>query len=323
MVFVADNPSTAAFARAFEKNIGDDDLIFLSDPEESDHGETEKSGKSRKKKAVEDEDAEMTPGSQEEAEEEEEEELNTEKRAERLQQARLLRDGENVNKATTTTATNTVIKTKTFVVPGEEESLEDDDRQVDPIDEYKETMRRTKVIRNILDGFDNEVDLASQSLDLPSQRRTLPSTFNLLDRIVDKGPVEESAASVKAGGDVDVTAIARPRMLARQNSSFLSEERRTQFLSTVGEESRGGNAGNRMVKDVNRRKMAFATSKKTTDGGSSSSSSVSVTTTTATSSSSSLSDASSGKRVPGKVPRLPSDGSSSRLLSLLSFEEEE
>lgn len=271
---------------------------------------------------MEDEDAEMTPGSQEEEEEEEEEELNTEKRAERLQQARLLRDGENVNKATTTTTTNTVIKTKTFVVPGEEESLEDDDRQVDPIDEYKETMRRTKVIRNILDGFDNEVDLASQSLDLPSQRRTLPSTFNLLDRIVDKGTVEESAASVRAGGDVDVTAIARPRMLARQNSSFLSEERRTQFLSTVGEDSRGGNAGNRMVKDVNRRKMAFATSKKTTDGGSSSSSSVSVTTTTTTSSSS-LSDASSGKRVPGKVPRLPSDGSSSRLLSLLSFEEEE
>ncbi|KAI9235724.1 MAG: MRC1-like domain-containing protein [Podila humilis] len=325
---LADNPSTAAFARAFEKNIGDDDLIFLSDPEESDHGDTEKSGKSRKKEVVEDEDADMTLGGQDEAEASEEE-LNTEKRAERLQQARLLRDGKalsEVTTTTTTTTTTTVIKTKTSTVPGEEVSLEDDDGHVDPIDEYKETMRRTKVIRNILDGFDDEVDLASQSLDLPSQRRTLPSTFNLLDRIVDKGPVEDSAASMRTGGDVDVTAIARPRMLARQNSSFLSEERRTQFLSTVGEESRGGNAGNRMVKEVNRRKMAFATSKKTTDGGSSSSSSssssVSVTTTTMISPSSS-SDTSSGKRVPGKVPRLPSDGSSSRLLSLLSFEEEE
>ncbi|KAG0079906.1 hypothetical protein BGZ92_000846, partial [Podila epicladia] len=316
---LADNPSTAAFARAFEKNIGDDDLIFLSDPEESDHGGTEKSGKSKKKEAMvsDDEDADMTPEGHDN--EESEEELNTDKRAERLQQARLLRDS-----AAEIVSEVTVTKTKAMVVPGEEESLEDGN-EADPIDEYKETMRRTKVIRNILDGFDDEVDLASQSMDLPSQRRTLPSTFNLLDRIIDKGPMEESASSLRTGGtDVDVTAIARPRMLARQNSSFLSEERRTQFLSTVGEESRGGNAGNRMVKEVNRRKMAFATSKKTTDGGgSSSSSSMSVTSTITTTAISSLSFLSDGNRVPGKVPRLPSDGSSSRLLSLLSFEEEE
>ncbi|KAG0008968.1 hypothetical protein BGZ82_004318, partial [Podila clonocystis] len=297
-------------------NIGDDDLIFLSDPEESDHGETEKSSKSKKKEvmASEDEDADMIPEGQDD--EESEEELNTDKRAERLQQARLLRHG-----AAEIVSEVAVTKTKTMVVPGEEESTVDDN-EVDPIDEYKETMRRTKVIRSILDGFDDEVDLASQSMDLPSQRRGLPSTFNLLDRIIDKGPMEEPASALRTvGTDVDVTAIARPRMLARQNSSFLSEERRTQFLSTVGEENRGGNAGNRMVKEVNRRKMAFATSKKTTDGGgSSSSSSVSVTTATTMSAISSSSD---GKRVQGKVPRLPSDGSSSRLLSLLSFEEEE
>lgn len=267
--------------------------------------------------ASDDEDADMTPEGQ--GNEESEEELNTNKRTERLQQARLLRDG-----AAEIVSEVTVTKTKTLIVPGEEESLEDDNDELDPIDEYKETMRRTKVIRNILDGLDDEVDLASQSVDLPSQRRALPSTFNLLDRIIDKGPMEESTVSSRTGGaDVDVTAIARPRMLARQNSSFLSEERRTQFLSTVGEESRGGNAGNRMVKEVNRRKMAFATSKKTTDGGGSSSSSsmsVTATTTTTTTPTTASSD---GKRVPGKVPRLPSDGSSSRLLSLLSFEEEE
>ncbi|KAF9404989.1 hypothetical protein BGZ94_003826 [Podila epigama] len=326
----------AAFARAFEKNIGDEDLIFLSDPEESDHGgattsaatkdkAAKKSDKDRGKSrttAEDDSDSNDDSGGEkdDEVEEEAEESLNTDKRAERLQKARTLRD------AAEALSTN--------ADPLEHETLDnendDEGEAMNPIDEYKETLRRTKVIRGILEGLDDEMDLASQSMatTTSSQRRVQSSTFNLLDRIVDTGPVSESHSHHNGGGNsetVDVTAIARPRMLARQHSSFLSEERRTQFLSTVGEESRGGNASNRIVKDVNRRKMAFATSKRSSSSGSmessnaSSSTLLSITSSSSSSSTASFSKSSSAtlsgsgstsarNNVPGKVPRMPSDG---------------
>ncbi|KAF8944513.1 hypothetical protein BGZ47_004140 [Haplosporangium gracile] len=375
---LADNPNTAAFARAFKKNMDDDQLVFLSDADESaeedespkdDQGGPSSAAKDRQHQMS--EDAESSEEDAELSEEDDEgESLNMDKRQARLQKARLIRDESDQSfygsmdpnaitamtkgqilpfdvspddwltedsQAFETLSTSTPVRTTSKAT----DSLthETPASQVDIIDEYKDVMRRTKVIRDILDG----VDEVAEDGAMTSPSCTKSAMFGLLDRIVDRTSLSDSStvrSSVDAPSgfvqssshnDVDVSAFVRPRMLARQNSSFLSEDRRNQFLSTVGEDSRGGNASTRVVKEVNRRKMAFATSKKLTSTGSFSTSSSAaaatitsstktITTTTATSVTRTTKIAS--LKTAG-VQRAPSASGPGRLLQILSLEGEE
>ncbi|KAF9957710.1 hypothetical protein BGZ72_001520 [Mortierella alpina] len=306
---LADNPKTAAYARAFRKDKDDDQLVFLSDADESnDEADSSSKAKSAGRTGSDKEDDdmaslesedEMQPASHHVESEEEEEMLNTDKRKEKLRQARLLRDAdeESVNEAMESGALTAL--TKGQALPFGDSSSDDvfSEPTVDntvrvkksaevrkePVEEYQDILRRKKVIQDIIDGVEDPVeqDVGQTS----SQRRRTSSSFSayrLMDRIVDRSQLADSdlgagSASTSAFGgtlggraaaEVDVEAIVRPRTLSRQNSSFMCEERKARFLSTVGEESRGANAGNRVVKEVNRRKMAFATSSKQ-DGASS------------------------------------------------------
>ncbi|KAF9092111.1 hypothetical protein BGX23_004601 [Mortierella sp. AD031] len=391
---LADNPNTAAFARAFKKNLDDEQLIFLSDPDESadEDGSSKKADKDKrsgKKKATDDSDdngEEMVASDgdddmgqnrplqksigveldDEDEDDDEEESLNTDKRQERLRMARLVRDESNRSFNGSMDPDAIAAMTKGQVLPfdvsSEENWLFEDPKpahepsastrtpakakgtscrvsssQADTVDEYKDVMRRTKVIRDILDGVDDGPE--DDAMSSPSRTRT-SSMFGLVNRIVDRTTLSDTSAARSSAGmsgldssshnEVDVTAIVRPRMLARQNSSFLSEDRRNQFLSTVGEDSRGGNASTRVVKEVNRRKMAFATSKKsttTTSTGSSSAGAATITsTTTTTTSTTTSSTARMAKNAALKnagVQSASGSSGSSRLLQILSFEGEE
>ncbi|KAF9541773.1 hypothetical protein EC957_002673 [Mortierella hygrophila] len=369
---LADNPNTAAFARAFKKNMDDDQLIFLSDADES----AEEDGSSKDDQGgplsvVKDQQHRMSDDAELSEKDEEGELLNTDKRQERLRKARLVRDesdqsfyGSMDPDAITSMTKGQVLP---FVVASEGDRIAGDSRtlmtpststpvrgtskatdsltpgisasQGDAIDEYKDVMRRTKVIRDILDGVDEVVE--DGSMTSPSRARS--SLFGLQDRIVDRTslsdssvarpPVDASSEFVQGSShnDVDVSAIVRPRLLARQNSSFLSEDRRNQFLSTVGEDSRGGNASTRVVKEVNRRKMAFATSKKSTSTGSLSTSSsaaaVTVTSSTTTSTTTAATSVTRTAKIANLknmgVQRAMSASGSGRLLQILSLEGEE
>ncbi|KAG0048522.1 hypothetical protein BGZ83_006538 [Gryganskiella cystojenkinii] len=317
---LADNPATAAFARAFKKNVDDDQLVFLSDVDETD-SEAESARKKNKNKHRKAERMGGTQGDlellasgegeciainendyEEEEEEEEDEVLNTDKRKARLREARLQQEGslnqEDVQEESLVVGSIAAM-TRAQVLPfgpsevsSDVETLSVSSKSsvvIAPVDELKEALRRNMVIRSIMDGVDDPlmtVDPDDERQPLPSsQIQSSKSSFSIMDRIRinDASSVVEGLtttnSSTTSGNTagfaneavVDVTAIARPRMLVRQSSSFLSEERRTQFLSTVGEESRGGNAGTRVVKEVNRRGMAFATSKTAPDTVSSSS----------------------------------------------------
>ncbi|KAG9061917.1 hypothetical protein KI688_006633 [Linnemannia hyalina] len=368
---LADNPNTAAFARAFKKNMDDDQLIFLSDADES----AEEDGSSKDDQGgppsvVKDQQHRMSDDAESSEEDEEGELLNTDKRQERLRKARLVRDesdqsfyGSMDPDAITSMTKGQVLPfvvasegdriagdSKTLMTPstptpvrGTSKSTDSSTRgtsasQGDAIDEYKDVMRRTKVIRDILDGVDEVVE--DGGMTSPSRARS--SLFGLQDRIVDRTSLSDSSVarpSVDAPSgfvqgsshnDVDVSAIVRPRLLTRQNSSFLSEDRRNQFLSTVGEDSRGGNASTRVVKEVNRRKMAFATSKKSTSTGSLSTSSAAAVTVTSSSTTSTTTTAASVTRT-AKIANLKNVGvqramsasGSGRLLRILSLEGEE
>ncbi|KAG0286859.1 hypothetical protein BGZ96_009103 [Linnemannia gamsii] len=368
---LADNPNTAAFARAFKKNMDDDQLIFLSDADES----AEEDGPSKDDReghsdAAKDRQSQMLVDAESSEEEEEEESLNTDKRQEKLRRARLVRDesdqsfyGSMDPEAITAMTKGQLLP---FDVSSEDDRVADDFRspqtasilstsqtspkstdpssrrisasQADSINEYKDVMRRTKVIRDILDGVDEVVE--DGAMTSPSRARS--SLSGLLDRIVDRTSLSDSSTNLSSlnppafgqdssHNDVDVTAIVRPRMLARQNSSFLSEDRRNQFLSTVGEDNRGGNASTRLVKEVNRRKMAFATSKKSTSTGSFSTSSAaatvtvntSTTTTTTTTTTSVTRTTKTAAPKNAGVQNATSAIGSSRLLQILSHEGEE
>ncbi|KAG0206209.1 hypothetical protein BGX28_002305 [Mortierella sp. GBA30] len=313
---LADNPKTAAYARALRKDKDDDQLVFLSDPDESnDEADPSSKGKKSSINAVEgDDDEEMADATSEdelpyvelndadEEEEEEEEVLNTDKRKEKFRLARLLRDANGASANGSMESGTIAAMTKGQALPFgnssrdhalSEETVskpnlleEADDStlsrtdgasavQKDPMEEYEDILRRKKVIQDIIDGVEDPMDVDANKAS--SQRRHTPSlhsSFDLMDRVIDRSALadaDHAAGSTglsssgallanRPGAEVDVTAIAHPRTLTRQNSSFLSEERKTRFLSTVGEDSRGANAGNRVVKEVNRRRMAFATS---------------------------------------------------------------
>ncbi|KAF9288491.1 hypothetical protein BGZ68_000196 [Mortierella alpina] len=321
---LADNPKTAAYARAFRKDKDDDQLVFLSDPDESnDEADSSSKAKSSGRAGSDREDDDMISlqsddevqpaRHNEESEEEEEEMLNTDKRKEKLRQARLLRDADEGSMNETMESGALTAMTKGQALPFGESSNDDafSERTADndstvssvrakksaevrrePVEEYEDILRRKKVIQDIIDGVEDPVeqDMSQSS----SQRRRTSASFSayrLMDRIVDRSQLADSDLGASSGNtsafggggrpgaEVDVEAIVRPRTLSRQNSSFMCEERKARFLSTVGEESRGGNAGNRVVKEVNRRRMAFATSSKQ-DGASTASSSSSSSSTT-------------------------------------------
>ncbi|KAI7819684.1 hypothetical protein BC939DRAFT_459493 [Gamsiella multidivaricata] len=314
---LADNPNTAAFAKAFQKHVDDDQMIFLSDPDDSDHeaetttkdevgttrssnddiddqemedvqSETRKSEKARISLGQKDVQQRQQVREEEDEDEEEDEPLNTDKRKERLHLARLYQYGgqESLDAAmasSKTIAAMTKGQTLPFDIKANESTtraevepaatattLDDRPAKDDPIDEFKETIRRSKTIRDIMEGVDDHAELASQS-SISSQRIS-SLTSNILTRIIDRpslidssgtaGPVQGSVTMLSAT-DENMQVIAQPRMGPRQNSSFMSGERRSQFLSTVGDESRGLQGGGRVVKEVNRRRMAFATTKKT------------------------------------------------------------
>ncbi|KAF9950744.1 hypothetical protein BGZ70_001243 [Mortierella alpina] len=358
---LADNPKTAAYARAFRKDKDDDLLVFLSDPDES-NDEADSSSKakslSRTGGGRDDEDMasldsedEVQPVQHVEESEDEDEMLNTDKRKDKLRQARLLRDadGGSVNESMESGALTAM--TKGQALPFGDSSSDDvvSERTVDndttvsavrakkpaerrePVDEYEDILRRKKVIQDIIDGVEDPVeqDMSQAS----SQRRRTSSSFSayrLMDRIVDRSQLPDPDLGAgsgstsafgggRAGPEVDVEAIVRPRALSRQNSSFMCEERKARFLSTVGEESRGANAGNRVVKEVNRRRMAFATSSKQDGASTASTSSSSSSTTTVRGVASQPSDpsATSKKGRTGAVPSGPS-----RLLKILTVDEE-
>ncbi|KAG0078602.1 hypothetical protein BGZ90_004848 [Linnemannia elongata] len=368
---LADNPNTAAFARAFKKNMDDDQLIFLSDADESaeeDGSSKDDQGGSR---SVAKERQHQMSDDAESSEEDEGELLNMDKRQERLRKARLVREESDQSFYGSMDPDAITAMTKGQVLPfdvaSEDDRVAEDDTalrtpttltpvratskatdsstrgisasQVDAIDEYKDVMRRTKIIRDILDGVDEVVE--DGHMTSPSRIRS--SLYGLQDRIVDRTSLSDSTmarSSVDGSSgfvqgsshnDVDVSAIVRPRLLARQNSSFLSEDRRNQFLSTVGEDSRGGNASTRVVKEVNRRKMAFATSKKSTSTGSlsTSSSAAAVTVTSSTTTSTTITSTSVTRTTKVAdlrnvgVQRANSASGSSRLLQILSLEGEE
>ncbi|KAF9152618.1 hypothetical protein BG015_004988 [Linnemannia schmuckeri] len=373
---LADNPNTAAFARAFKKNMDDDQLVFLSDADESaeedgsskdDQGGPSSAATDRQHQMS--KDTESSEDDTESSEEDEGESLNMDKRQARLQKARLVRDESDQSFYGSMDPNAITAMTKGQVLPfgiALDDWLMEDSKalkplststpvrtsskatdsltreifasQADTIDEYKDVMRRTKVIRDILDGVDEVVEDGAMT----SPSRAKSSLSGLLDRIVDRTSLSDSSmarSSVDAPSgfvqssshnDVDVSAIVRPRTLARQNSSFLSEDRRNQFLSTVGEDSRGGNASTRVVKEVNRRKMAFATSKKSNSTGSFSTSSsaaaVTVTSTKTTTTTATTSVTRTAKIASLKtagVQRAPSASGSGRLLQILSLEGEE
>ncbi|KAF9561031.1 hypothetical protein EC968_005928 [Mortierella alpina] len=366
---LADNPKTAAYARAFRKDKDDDQLVFLSDADESnDEADSSSKAKSLNRAGDDQEDDDMAsldsedevqPVHQvEESEEEEEEEmLNTDKRKEKLRQARLIRDadGGSVNGPMESGALTAMTKGQALpfydssndgvvsertvdhdsTVPGVRVKKTKEARK-EPVEEYEDILRRKKVIQDIIDGVEDPVeqDVGQTS----SQRRRTSSSFSayrLMDRIVDRSQLAEADVGAgsgstsafggtlggRAGVDVDVEAIVRPRTLSRQNSSFMCEERKARFLSTVGEESRGANAGNRVVKEVNRRKMAFTTSSKQ-DGASTASSSKSISsTTTIRGVGSQPSDPSTATSQKSRTRAAGSSGPS-RLLRILTVDEE-
>ncbi|KAG0328017.1 hypothetical protein BGZ99_006369 [Dissophora globulifera] len=319
---LADNPNTAAFARAFEKNVVDDQIIFLSDPDESnDEADASTNTKDKIKARDDDGDDGMAPSdsdedmSQDEVthdptpwnrydgdnvddDEDEDEPLNTDKRKERQRMTRQLNNGEEVGRSPFSGRIDAltreqalpfgVMTSESLLTPGSESpsspptSTAAAKHSMDslgltfpkplsqleaPIDDYKDAMRRSKTIRDIIDGVD-DISEIQNSQESASQRRTLPSSFDVMDRIIDRPSLTElSGSRASRDGDSvgvngDIRSFAGPRTLSRQNSSFISDERRNYFLNTVGEEDRGGQASNRVVKDVNRRRMAFATSKK-------------------------------------------------------------
>lgn len=318
--YLADNPNTAAFARAFQKHVDDDQIVFLSDPDESNDEAvgSKRNGKKRTTKdSDEDEDMEdVEYGNRDQPtpieEDEEDEPLNTDKRKEKLRLARLHRHGDDESVGASMTSGAIAAMTKNQVLPFD---LNPDERipvasaassettrlldtagdsrkeadgmvqETNPIDEHKAIMRRSKLIRDIINGVDDPID-SSQASVSPRKSSSF-SAFSILDRIVDQpslsnvNPVSGSMRTGTAGTGDEVIQIAQPR-LARQSSSFLVEERRQQFLSTVGEELRGGQASTRVIKEVNRRKMVFGTSKKLSGSASGSSITMSSTTTTTT-----------------------------------------
>ncbi|KAF9168940.1 hypothetical protein BGX21_011289 [Mortierella sp. AD011] len=284
---LADNPSTAAFARALKKEIDDDHIVFLSDPDES-NDEADAGSKGKKVDNSDNEDEEMAaaepsddeisvdkslsnPGYLEDEDEEEDEPLNTDKRKENLRLARLRNNSETSKSGSTVTAwtktqslpfgpsssEHTFMKTgnitSTTLVETEDSAKDEDEDSIeDHIDEYNNLLKRSKFIRDIVDGV---IDPAGPSVELIATSSS-SSFSHRSTELIDE--LDSTTSFLRTREEVSISAVdpalrtfAKPRMLARQSSSFLEEERRGLFLSTVGEEGAGS------VKDVNRRKMAF------------------------------------------------------------------
>ncbi|KAI1303526.1 hypothetical protein EDD11_005327 [Mortierella claussenii] len=302
---LADNPTTAAFARALEKNMDDDDIIFLSDPDESndDDDSGKKTGGDGAEMENDDDDEVMfdkTPAKlrtyvDDEDEigegEDDEEALNSDKRKETLHQARMIRYGKTDNTDNAAYEVTVAAGAKAQALPFGSSSTEPsfmtkvkassrntDETRVtssssQAVDDYSNILQRSKFIRDIVDGVEDPADRvggwSSSQARMPSLSSASSSAMGVVNRIVDRQSVSHSSAASdglrSAGGsgvgsgtalvdDTDLRHIAKPRGLTRQNSSFLADDRRTHFLSAVGEEGMSGRA----VVDGNRRKVAFA-----------------------------------------------------------------
>ncbi|KAF9585126.1 hypothetical protein BGW38_003782 [Lunasporangiospora selenospora] len=304
----ADKENTAAFARAFEKNVGDDQLVFLNDPYESDDG----SGLPAKEERPKSDMAQL-----ESDEDEEIEGLDTSTNTPES----ILLDGadgakpldttmsdvrphanssrSSVKTVQTETTYSILAKTKAQVLPfantavsasmdfagldmssvieDDEELSDSEDMRAstrlqktveDPVVEYRELMRRTMVIRGILDGEGG----GSPSKKALRDRRASQEHFELeqsfdsssiLGRVVDsRSSIDyqqstSSHATFTRGHDGDSAPLPRPPTLTRQSSSFLSDERRKVFLNTVGEDNRSAGSRSRVNKEGTRRMMAF------------------------------------------------------------------
>ncbi|KAF9111720.1 hypothetical protein BGX27_004532 [Mortierella sp. AM989] len=303
---LADNPSTAAFARALKKETDDDHIVFLSDADESNDEADAAVGKQKKSADDGDDDDEMAgtdpsddevsgdrghsnPSYLEEDEDEEEEEpLNADRRKETLRIAKLLRNNSEASNSGSNIAAWTKAQTLPFgpstskqflmkaggrqttsrIASAAEKSSNSESNASTGehhIDEYSNLLRRSKLIRDIVDGV---VDPVDPSVELIATSSSTSHSFESVERADDI----EVVTSLRTREEVSIGAvdpalrtIAKPRMLARQSSSFLADERRSLFLSAVGDDGPGS------VKDVNRRKMAFgsATAQSETAGASS------------------------------------------------------
>ncbi|KAF9162853.1 hypothetical protein DFQ26_003201 [Actinomortierella ambigua] len=264
---LADNPQTAAFAKAFEKNVGDEELMFLQEPIDSD--EEEKTIRKLQRRgtlsaSISDIDSDVEGGGQDGSEEEDD--LMKEAAAAAATAAaeaakktalELLDDGEEESDED---VLNTDRRRERLAKARADPTSEGSERRssmADRVDEYEATLKSRKLVESLLrGGHDEELE---QDPDLYG----FQASFNTLDdRIVDRtshneGPSVSGGAFMTRGEETLEILQASRRRVARTNSSFTTEERRKMFLSTVSEDSRGANASSRMVKDVNRRKVTF------------------------------------------------------------------
>ncbi|KAF9973945.1 hypothetical protein BGZ73_002788 [Actinomortierella ambigua] len=267
---LADNPQTAAFARAFEKNIGDEELMFLQEPVDSD--EEEKTIRKLQMRgtmsaSVSDIDSDVDgghDGSEEEDDLMKEVALAAKKKAAQD----IVDDGESEGEEdilNTDLRRDRLAKARANPI---DDGQERRSSMADRVDEYEATLKSRKMIENLLrGGHDEELE---QDPDLSGFQHSF-STLD--DRIVDRTSqndrfsTSDSAFTARGEETLEILQASR-RRVARTNSSFTVEERRKMFLSTVSEDSRGANASSRMVKEVNRRKVTFrsgVTVKKTDD----------------------------------------------------------
>lgn len=268
MQILADNPTTLAFARAFTKNVDDDRLIFLSDVDETDsERESPQDSTTRSTPVSDRDDIALTL----EDDDEEEEILSTDKRRVRLREARL----DHIKPRDSTSDSLTAV-TRTQVLPFGILTVNPDtksttmaaDKLAAPMDSLKQVLRRNKVIRSIIDDADDPLmDVKSNDgHSLPF--RSGGSSFNnhlpvkdasFLDEhtttVLESNTTADDSQDTASEATVNRTSISEHEKLVHQSSAFLPKDRRSHFLRTVGDESR---QSSRMVKDVNRRRMAFA-----------------------------------------------------------------
>jgi len=271
---LADNPTTLAFARAFTKNVDDDRLVFLSDVDETDSERESPQESNTRNVIVRDrDDIAMTL----EDEDVEEEILSTDRRKERLRESRLLA-GRSIDRDLASGSLTAVTRAQVLPFgilatnPGTEPIPMAADKLADPLNGLKQVLRRNRVIRSIIDDADDPL-MAVEVNDAQSPPfRSESSSFNFNSHlpVKDASFLDENAATLlesisiasnfqdaASEASVNMTASARPEKLVHQSSTFLPKDRKSHFLRTVGDESR---QSTRVVKDVNRRRMAFAPS---------------------------------------------------------------
>ncbi|GJJ75512.1 hypothetical protein EMPS_07870 [Entomortierella parvispora] len=255
---LADNPTTMAFARAFTKNVEDDQLVFLSDVDETDSERDSPNEDSIMSLRVSDEGVEDPAA---------------DRTRERFAESRLLigRPIDNGSLKDLASGSLTAV-TRSQVLPFE--ILNRDigstptvaQEVADSKNELRQALRRNRIIRNIIDADDHDrpsMSLWSDSSAFNGQLPVKDASFlddnvaAVADSITVDSRMQDATADATTETSVSVSATARSEKIAHQSLTFLPKDRKTHFLRTVGDESR---RSTRVVKDVNRRRMAFAPS---------------------------------------------------------------